>query len=314
MVRLLAVPLPGPRIKEVVLIICTFLAYFTGMRRKNTTNKKTERYTFIFNDIKLPKTTELLKRVELKIYIPVALAIVVHHEILPRKDSVSFIEYRNVTSDQIGWQAFDVTSMFKLAAALDGLISFRPKAILRELGVPFSRETGVFEQTKKNDKPVLLVYTEEDNTGLTNLLKRSQMGRAAGATLDVSGTRRRVRRSGVKKCPIIPLSWTASFVEMGWNWIISPKSVSLDYCSGDCSNSLATNFHSFLQAKFARKPQLKLPVALGLGPQVDQLPWLPPPCCVPVKFGPLTLLYFDENATMVYQTSQEAIAKQCGCR
>ncbi|XP_012938722.2 bone morphogenetic protein 5 [Aplysia californica] len=44
-----------------------------------------------------------------------------------------------------------------------------------------------------------------------------------------------------------------------------------------------------------------------------QAPLLPKPCCAPTKFGTITLLYYDDNSSVVLKRFREMIVKACGC-
>ncbi|KFM76636.1 Bone morphogenetic protein 3, partial [Stegodyphus mimosarum] len=94
------------------------------------------------------------------------------------------------------------------------------------------------------------------------------------------------------------------FAQLGWDdWIISPKSFNAHYCSGGCS------FPLIKEAKPSNHATIQSLVhALGLNPNV------PTPCCVPSVTKPLTLLYFDENGSLVLKNYPNMIVEKCACR
>jgi len=90
---------------------------------------------------------------------------------------------------------------------------------------------------------------------------------------------------------------------VGWGRrIISPKSFHANFCSGSCSFPLSqgenpTN-HATVLSILARRQGMELPE----------------PCCVPRKMESLTMLFFDEDGSVVLKTYPQMIVKSCGCR
>jgi len=93
-----------------------------------------------------------------------------------------------------------------------------------------------------------------------------------------------------------------NFANLGWDkWIIKPVRFNAYRCEGSCSNpryaeSRPTN-HAFMQ---------------GLLSQLDGST-VPEPCCVPVKFRPLSMLYF-ESGVVRHRLHENMVVTECGCR
>ena len=99
-----------------------------------------------------------------------------------------------------------------------------------------------------------------------------------------------------RRCCRFPL--TVDFEEFQWDWIIAPKRYSANYCAGVCP-------FSFVQ----RYPHTHL---------VTQV--LPSdshgnsgPCCTPTEIAPISMLYFDEVANIVYGKLPGMSVIRCGC-
>ena len=71
-------------------------------------------------------------------------------------------------------------------------------------------------------------------------------------------------------------------------------------CYGDCSLSVIRNGNSTNHATMQ---------SLSNSIQPDLVP---PPCCVPNEFAPITMIYKDKNAT-VLKIYDEMIVKNCAC-
>ncbi|GIX95010.1 bone morphogenetic protein 3 [Caerostris extrusa] len=99
-------------------------------------------------------------------------------------------------------------------------------------------------------------------------------------------------------------SLVVDFEKLGWgDWIMSPKSFNAYYCSGGCSFPLIKDAHPSNHAAIQ-----SLVHAMRLGPNV------PAPCCVPSETKPLTMLYFDENNSLVLKNYPNMIVQKCACR
>ncbi|XP_057708975.1 protein DVR-1 [Corythoichthys intestinalis] len=93
------------------------------------------------------------------------------------------------------------------------------------------------------------------------------------------------------------------FKDVGWqDWIIAPQGYMANYCHGECpfplSDSLNSTNHAILQT-----------LVHSLDPGTT-----PQPCCVPVRFSPISMLYYDNNDNVVLRHYQDMVVDECGCR
>ena len=91
-----------------------------------------------------------------------------------------------------------------------------------------------------------------------------------------------------------------SFKEIGWHdWIIEPVGFDVNFCEGRCSGEtvMVAKSHGFVKKELMRfKKNNFLSV-----------------CCVPTKFGSLTLLHFDEDGFIFKTTLEHMVVRECGC-
>lgn len=86
------------------------------------------------------------------------------------------------------------------------------------------------------------------------------------------------------------------FENFGWDWIIAPKRYQAYFCSGECSFVFMQRYpHSHV-----------IQQAVGNGDMGG-------PCCAPVKFSPISMLYFDDSGNIVYGTLPGMVVDRCGC-
>ena len=91
-----------------------------------------------------------------------------------------------------------------------------------------------------------------------------------------------------------------TFKEIGWHdWIIEPAGFEVNVCKGRCSGTAIyfAKRHGFVKKELMRK---KKNTFLSV-------------CCVPTKFGMLTLLHFDEDGFIFKTTLENMVVKECGC-
>uniref|UniRef100_A0A672FLK5 Growth differentiation factor 3 n=1 Tax=Salarias fasciatus TaxID=181472 RepID=A0A672FLK5_SALFA len=127
-------------------------------------------------------------------------------------------------------------------------------------------------------------------------------------SLNPQQCRSRQRRSTVR-VPVLPSNVCKArrlyidFKEVGWQgWIIAPQGYMANYCHGECpfplSESLNGTNHAILQT-----------LVHSLDPRGT-----PPPCCVPVRLAPISMLYYDNNDNVVLRHYQDMVVDECGCR
>ncbi|XP_077999489.1 growth/differentiation factor 10-like [Glandiceps talaboti] len=94
------------------------------------------------------------------------------------------------------------------------------------------------------------------------------------------------------------------FGMIGWNaYVISPKSFDAYYCAGECpfpmTKDLNPSNHAAVQS---------------IVHALEAVKGVPPPCCVPDKLSPLSILYFDENRNVVLKVYPNMSVDTCACR
>jgi len=94
-----------------------------------------------------------------------------------------------------------------------------------------------------------------------------------------------------------------NFRDIGFDseFLIAPEGYSAFYCAGDCSFPLGIHMNATNHAIVQTLVHLMEPYQV------------PKPCCAPTKFGTITLLYYDDNSSVVLKRFREMIVKACGC-
>ncbi|XP_063981130.1 protein 60A-like isoform X2 [Diachasmimorpha longicaudata] len=93
-----------------------------------------------------------------------------------------------------------------------------------------------------------------------------------------------------------------NFKDIQWHdWIIAPSGFDAFYCSGECQFPLPAKMNATNHALIQNFMHLKQP---------DDVPNL---CCAPVKYAPLSVIYFQDHHNVVLKKYQNMIVTQCGC-
>ncbi|XP_031804036.1 embryonic growth/differentiation factor 1 [Sarcophilus harrisii] len=94
-----------------------------------------------------------------------------------------------------------------------------------------------------------------------------------------------------------------NFQEVGWhNWIIAPRGFMANYCQGHCFFPTATKISSLNHAVMQSLMHSVAPATT------------PPPCCVPVKLSPISVLFYDNSDNVVLRHYEDMVVDECGCR
>ncbi|XP_043832428.1 embryonic growth/differentiation factor 1 [Dromiciops gliroides] len=94
-----------------------------------------------------------------------------------------------------------------------------------------------------------------------------------------------------------------NFREVGWhNWIIAPRGFMANYCQGHCFFPSATKISSLNHAVMQSLMHSVAPATT------------PPPCCVPVKLSPISVLFYDNSDNVVLRHYDDMVVDECGCR
>lgn len=118
---------------------------------------------------------------------------------------------------------------------------------------------------------------------------------------------KRVRRRAVDCAGAAPRQcckekFYVDFRELGWDdWIIAPHGYYANYCRGDCSGPRSPDqfqsYHSHVLEEYRKMDRLS-----GLQP-----------CCAPIKFSSMSLIYFEEDQKIVKRDLPKMVVDQCGC-
>lgn len=113
----------------------------------------------------------------------------------------------------------------------------------------------------------------------------------------------RVRRSaGDEYCKKTPMY--VDFKDIGYdNWIVAPEGYQANACRGVCQTPLTDDVSPTMHAKIQALVSLRYPQKAS------------PPCCVPTKLDPISLLYKDKKGVVTYKHKYEnMVVVECGCR
>ncbi|XP_077870135.1 bone morphogenetic protein 2-like [Saccoglossus kowalevskii] len=103
--------------------------------------------------------------------------------------------------------------------------------------------------------------------------------------------------------------WTVSFQDLGWNWIIRPKTVAANYCAGRCPYILkATARYNNTNNSYVRN-------ILRSRYRQRQSPRSIPPraSCVPTVLKPISILFRTPGNSIGLETMEDMQASMCGC-
>ncbi|XP_059171067.1 bone morphogenetic protein 7-like isoform X2 [Physella acuta] len=171
------------------------------------------------------------------------------------------------------------------------------------------RDIGIVSRRGPMDKmPFLVGYMDMDTEILSRRARSLRQARWAQNKDDVSyadnpftphqGTPRYKSNSSCQRHNLY-----INFREIGFDneFLIAPDGYSAFFCEGDCSFPLGIHMNATNHAIVQTLVHLMTPLEA------------PKPCCAPTKFGPITLLYYDANSSVVLKRFKEMIVKACGC-
>ncbi|XP_055870908.1 bone morphogenetic protein 7-like [Biomphalaria glabrata] len=102
-------------------------------------------------------------------------------------------------------------------------------------------------------------------------------------------------------CQRHPLQINFRDIGFGSEFLIAPEGYSAFFCDGDCSFPLGIHMNATNHAIVQTLVHLMTPSEA------------PKPCCAPTKFGPITLLYYDDSSSVILKRFKDMIVKACGC-
>lgn len=94
------------------------------------------------------------------------------------------------------------------------------------------------------------------------------------------------------------------FRKLEWDrWVLAPPGYNLNYCSGECPRTLSRHFSATNHA-----------IIQNIVMRLKRNRHIPPLCCIPVDFKPLSFFYMDSRGDLLFQDFPDMIATSCGCR
>jgi len=98
----------------------------------------------------------------------------------------------------------------------------------------------------------------------------------------------------VTQCCMWPL--TIDFDEFGWEWVLFPRNYDANFCSGDCSLGVVSEYpHTTL-----------MQMGSGLHSSAG-------PCCAPRKMSSINMLYLDQDSNVILGKLPSMKVERCGC-
>ncbi|KAL6443806.1 hypothetical protein ACFW04_001697 [Cataglyphis niger] len=94
-----------------------------------------------------------------------------------------------------------------------------------------------------------------------------------------------------------------NFSQLGWDdWIIAPAGYYANYCKGDCAAGHRTpdtflNYYTHVIEEYRKMDRLA-------GMQ---------PCCAPLKFSPMSLIYYGPDSNIIKRDLPKMVVDECGC-
>ncbi|XP_057321293.1 inhibin beta chain [Microplitis mediator] len=115
--------------------------------------------------------------------------------------------------------------------------------------------------------------------------------------------RRAIECSGALKGQCCKQRFYVSFSQLGWDdWIIAPQGYYANYCRGDCAAGHRTpdtflNYYTHVIEEYRKMDRLA-------GMQ---------PCCAPLKFSPMSLIYYGPDSNIIKRDLPKMVVDECGC-
>ncbi|XP_018012955.1 inhibin beta chain [Hyalella azteca] len=94
-----------------------------------------------------------------------------------------------------------------------------------------------------------------------------------------------------------------SFSELNWDdWILAPKGYHANFCRGSCDSMYQTadSLHTAYAHVMEEARRVREPGAISQ-------------CCAPTRFSPMTLIYIDENKSIIKRDVPRMVVEECGC-
>ncbi|XP_059485628.1 protein decapentaplegic isoform X3 [Neocloeon triangulifer] len=150
------------------------------------------------------------------------------------------------------------------------------------------RREAPSERKWLREQPLLFAYTDDARHRRSKMKRSDPKGRAKHK----QPVRETCRRHNLY----------VNFDEVGWNdWIVAPPGYDAYYCHGECPYPLAAHFNTTNHAVI----QNLMNSMHGSVPKA---------CCVPTELSSISMLYVDEDETVVLKNYKDMEVQGCGCR
>lgn len=221
------------------------------------------------------------------------------------KDIISTRDCQKMTKHR--WMVFNLTRVLQSEV----------KRHRGKLKVFISTTPSLRIGSKGKRKPFLVVFTEPDkmlslaSRKVLRLTTRQYLPSNVTEDIGIGVTNqarqarniKRTRRSEQEVNICRKRRLAVRFRDLKWNgWIIAPTRFGFHYCDGTCPGTLSqdsnpTN-HAIMQNILHHRLGKKVPAAT----------------CVPTELHSMSLLYYDEDNTIVLRDVPGMVASNCGCR
>uniref|UniRef100_A0A8D9FAS1 Growth/differentiation factor 8 n=1 Tax=Cacopsylla melanoneura TaxID=428564 RepID=A0A8D9FAS1_9HEMI len=145
---------------------------------------------------------------------------------------------------------------------------------------PASENNSIVTIPTISSEEILVPFLEVQSKDI----KKSRTRRTTGS-LTCSET------STEQRCCRFPLK--VDFEAFGWDWIIAPKTFEANYCSGECQHMFLPKYTHTQLVRYANSSMA--------------------PCCAPRKTSRISILYFDNEANIIFGYLPDVVVDRCGC-
>ena len=245
--------------------------------------------------------------------------------LLPSKPSSEYRKktvrrYSHRLRNQSTGEVYDVIDLSQflispLSRHFDGQIRIETSRVHSGKSRNWSRRcNGTFYDVRdKTRYPLLVLFS---NFNVPQLLRKPN----AINHLQRDSTKSRERRSKVtaqnetltdeepiKELPCRVHQWRISFSDLGWdNFMIAPKWYNANFCEGTCAEvaaeeGVAISNHAFMRGLYRASVN------------TSQSEMVPTPCCVPLRYGAISLLFVDQIGHYNVRHVKQLKAESCAC-
>ncbi|XP_034938578.1 inhibin beta chain [Chelonus insularis] len=212
-------------------------------------------------------------------------------------DYLEMVTSVEVNVGQFGWQKFDVTNVVNSWYLLHKIAQEKLTLLVDCTGCGTQVHISTFsEQTQRSvDSSIKSKDAENSNRPFLVVLTDPAAVKRV--------RRRAIECSGALKGQCCKQRFYVSFSQLGWDdWIIAPQGYYANYCRGDCAAGHRTpdtflNYYTHVIEEYRKMDKLA-------GMQ---------PCCAPLKFSPMSLIYYGPDSNIIKRDLPKMIVDECGC-